>query len=368
MTSSDFADVVVVGDGVVGLACAHAAAARGLDTCLVGRRRAGLASTAAAGFLAPTIDPVRGDALHFTLAARERYRVYLDDLRRITGRAVPFALEGILRLPSSDREAATFAAAVDTMSRWVSAAEVSELEPALHAPFGARWHPDDGMVDNQHLLRALDDALALGAAVRLEGDVDRIELMGELAELELHSGQRIRCRHLVLAAGAWAPDIAGLPRALPVRPIRGQMMALAGAPHVGRPVFGFGGYLVPRAHERETIVGSTSEAVGFTVGTTDAALAQFRHVAAAMVPPLARADELRTWSGFRPMTLDGLPIIGPDPDFPALLYACGHSRNGNLLAPLTGDVIAALAAGDTPAHSLAPFSISRFSGMIRPES
>lgn len=363
MTSSDFVDVLVVGDGLIGLACARASAARGLATCLVGRRRPGLASAAAAGFLAPTIDPAKGAALHFMLAGRARYRSFVEELRAVTGHDVPFALDGILRLPASEREAATMASAVDADSRWLTTADVAALEPALHAPLGARFHADDGMVDNQRLLRVLDEAVALGSIPRIEADVRRVEMTGSLATADLDDGRRLRCRHLVLAGGAWQPLVQGLPRPLPVLPLRGQMMSLAAAP-VTRPVFGFGGYVIPRLADRQVMVGSTSEAVGFTLGTTDAALAGFRDVAARLVPSLARADEVRTWSGLRPMTFDGLPIIGPDPDYPAILYACGHSRNGILLAPITGDVIAALASGEAPAHDLSPFSIARFPGAM----
>ena len=359
MTSSDFADVIVVGDGLIGLACARATAARGLSTCLIGRRRPGLASAAAAGFLAPTIDPAKGSALSFMLEARARYRSFIEELRAVSGHDLPFALDGILRLPATEREARAMAASGDKMSRWLSPAEVAELEPALDAPFGARFHAEDGMVDNQRLLRLLDEAIALGHIPRIEGDVRRVETAGSLAAVELEDGGRLRCRHLVLAGGAWQPLLPGLPRPIPVLPLRGQMMSLTGTP-VMRPVFGFGGYVIPRPADRQVIVGSTSEAVRYTLGTTDAALNGFREVAARMVPALARADEVRTWSGLRPMTYDGLPILGPDPSHPAILYACGHSRNGILLAPLTGDVIASLAAGEAPEVDISPFSISRF--------
>ena len=359
MTSSEILDVVVLGDGLVGLACARACASRGFKTTIVGRRRAGLGSAAAAGFLAPTIDPVRARALPFTLAARTRYPSFLEELQATTGRSIPFALDGILRVPATDREAAALAASTDTMSTWLSAGDVAQLEPALHAPLGARLHQDDGMVDNQRLLLALDEAVALGALPRIEAEARRIELVGNMVAIELEGGRRLRARCVVVATGAWAPLLHGTPRTIPVRPLRGQMMALAGAP-LSRPVFGFGGYLVPRPADRQVFVGSTSEAVGYEVGTTDAALNGFRDVAGHLVPALARADEVRTWSGFRPMTFDGLPIIGPDPEYPALIYACGHSRNGILLAPLTGDVVASLVAGDEIAHDLSPFSINRF--------
>lgn len=364
MSSSEF-DVVVLGDGIVGLSCARAIARRGATTALIGRRRPGVASVAAAGFLAPTVEPARGRALPFTLAARDRYPSFLDELRDVAGHEVPFALEGVLRVAASEREAASLARSATGSVRWLSSAEVAELEPSLQAPLGACLHAEDGMVDNQRLLQRLDDAVGALRVSRHDAQVTRIELHSARVMLRLDHGDSVACQRLVVAAGAWSASIPGLPRPLPIRPLRGQMMSLAvgagGIAPLGRPVFGHGGYLVPRATDRQVYVGSTAEAVGFTTGTTDAALAGFRETASRLVPALSRADEVRTWSGFRPMTLDGLPIIGEDPQVPRVVYACGHSRNGILLAPLTGDVVAAVISGESIAHDLSPFAMSRFS-------
>jgi glycine oxidase len=361
MTSSDFLDVVVVGDGLVGLACARAASARGLRTALVGRRRPGVASIAAAGFLAPTVDPARGAALAFALDARASYPDFLVRLQEETRHAVPFALEGVLRVPATEREAESMQRAQDPFSRWLSPQDVRAIEPALAAPWGARLHDGDGMVDNVRLVQALEEAVALGGIERYATDATRLQPVDPIVAVALQEGPRLRARQVVVAAGAWASGIPGLPRALAVRPLRGQMMSLRGD-LVQRPVFGHGGYLVPRPHEQLVIAGSTSEAVGFAVGTTDEALNAFRRTAAALVPSLARADEVRTWSGLRPMTLDGLPIIGRDPDVPRIVYAAGHSRNGILLAPLTGEAVADLLTESAPSHDLSPFRPERFGG------
>ncbi len=364
MTSSEF-DVVIVGDGLVGLSCARATARRGLSTCLIGRRRPGIASVAAAGFLAPTVEPARGRALAFTIAARDRFPSFIEELRASTGRDVPFALDGVLRVATNEREAASLARSAGESVRFLSSAEVAELEPALNAPHGACLHADDGMVDNQRLLQLLDGATEAEGIARRHAQVVRVELHAGRIVTRLDDGRDVTADRIVLAAGAWSGSIPGLPRPLPIRPLRGQMMSLAAgtspSPGLRRPAFGHGGYLVPRPVNREVFVGSTAESVGFTVGTTDAALAAFRQTASRLVPSLARADEVRTWSGFRPMTLDGLPIIGEDPQVPRVVYACGHSRNGILLAPLTGDVVAALLVGAPVEHDLSPFAVSRFS-------
>ena len=163
---------------------------------------------------------------------------------------------------------------------------------------------------------------------------------------------------MVIAAGAWAAGLGGLPRPLPVEPLRGQMLSLAGSPlrHV---TYGAGGYAVPRGDGR-TIVGSTMERVAFDAGTTEAGLAQVRATGGAICPALADRRMLNGWSGLRPVTPDFLPILGRDPEFPALVYACGHSRNGVLLAPLTGDVVADIVLDRPPTHDISPFRIERF--------
>jgi glycine oxidase len=162
----------------------------------------------------------------------------------------------------------------------------------------------------------------------------------------------------VLAAGAWADTIAGLPRRVPVRPLRGQICTLPGTPlrHV---VLAADVYMVSRGGDR-TLVGSTMEDVGFDAGTTATGIASLKEGAAAACPALAGRATWEAWSGLRPASPDLLPILGHDPEHAELLYACGHSRNGILLAPITASAIAALAAGEHPGLDLSPFQIGRF--------
>jgi len=137
------------------------------------------------------------------------------------------------------------------------------------------------------------------------------------------------------------------------------MHAVSGTP-IERVVFAEHAYLVPR--KETTLVGATMERVGFVVDTTEEAQSALRTASVSTAPSLAKGDVVRRWSGLRPATPDFLPIVGADPGYPALIYACGHSRNGILLAPLTGDCVAALALGDQPPYDLAPFSPARFWG------
>jgi glycine oxidase len=338
------ADLIVVGGGAVGLSAALAAADRGLDVLLVADRRPGQASWAAAGMLAPSIELGSGDATAFALAARDRYPSYLAALADRSGISVPLNREGILVLGPHR----------GGPGEYLNGPELHRLEPSLHSPDGAWFYPDDGAVDNVVLLAALDAAVAASPRIRRSVDPTRV----------LHvSPDTVTCEagtapQLLVAAGAWAPLIEGLPRPLPIDPVRGQMLSVAAGPlrHV---VYGPHGYLVPRTGNR-TLAGSTMEKTGYDASTTDWALADIRAMAEVLCPVLAAAAIDRVWAGLRPVTPDFLPIIGRDPDYPSLLYACGHSRNGVLLAPLTADCIAALAVAEDPPYSIAPFSVERF--------
>ena len=133
------------------------------------------------------------------------------------------------------------------------------------------------------------------------------------------------------------------------------------APAGARPrrvIYGPGAYIVPRG--QRILVGATLERAGFDPSTTPAALAELRRGAAAIWPAIAELPMASSWAGLRPVTPDLLPIIGPDPDHPCLIYACGHSRNGILMAPLTADCVAAIVAGSAPPADLTPFRVDRF--------
>jgi glycine oxidase len=209
------------------------------------------------------------------------------------------------------------------------------------------------------LIRALKHALARSSRVRVVADAaNEVHLRPGHATVRTRGGDSHQARRLVLATGAWAPELAGLPRALPVAPVRGQMMSVASRAlrHV---VFAGGGYAVPRPDGR-TLVGSTYEHVGFDGAHTEAGAVAVRDIAGRISPALGGAPRLNVWAGLRPMTPDGQPIVGVDPRHPALVYACGHSRNGVLLAPLTGSAAAALALGEAPAVDLTPYRVDRF--------
>jgi glycine oxidase len=356
------ADVIVIGGGGVGLSIALAAAGRGLSVLLVAEHRAGEAFPAAAGILAPpSLEMVgrsaAGPEHAFAVAARDRYPSYLIELAEQSGVAVPINRLGLLHIVLDDAGALEQAVIDIPGTTWLDRGALAALEPSLAHAAGARLFPEDGAVDNVVLLRALEMGVARCARVRqLSGPARGIRIEPNAIACEI-GGEWVGAEQLVLAAGAWSPLIEGLPRPLPVEPLRGQMISLAASP-VRHVVYGHDGYLVPRGDM--TLVGATMEHAAFDVSTTEAGVAGLRAAAADLCPALAGLPVAKAWAGLRPVSPDFLPIIGRDPDSPSLIYACGHSRNGVLMAPLTADCVAALLVGETPPASLAAFGIERF--------
>ncbi|HEY9428482.1 MAG TPA: glycine oxidase ThiO [Gemmatimonadaceae bacterium] len=359
------ADVVIIGGGLVGLATAAALGERGADVTLVEDSRKGMASTAAAGMLAPAMERgSAGSAAHaFALAARDLYPSYLAALAEVTGIRVPLNRDGVLELVVDEGEADSRRQELDQSppgaAEWLDGSRLRSLEPELAPVAGAVLYPRDGAVDNVVLVRALAALVAASPSVKVVADCARaLEVDGRNATVTLGSGGRLESSALVLAAGAWSPLIEGLPRPIPVEPVRGQAISLSSAP-IRHVVYGPHGYIVPREGSR-SVVGATMEHVGFDTRVTAETAPRLVAAAREIAPAFAQARTLDHWCGLRPVTPDLLPIIGRDPDHPALIYACGHSRNGILLSPLTGECVAEIATGSAPPLDITPFSVARF--------
>jgi glycine oxidase len=360
MRSSATADVVVIGGGIIGMATARALASRGVSVLLSAPELPGGATSAAGGILAPTIDPMPGAAFAFGRAARDCYPAFAESLLEETGINVELARDGVLRLAFSEREAADLSADSIDDATWLPPEEVARLEPSLAACAGAMLHKSDAIVANEKVHSALRSSIRRSSSIRWTshpvGLVDAASMSVTLADNSKWEGGR-----LVLAAGAWSTGIPGL-APLPVEPARGQMITFR-AMGVRRAAFGADGYVVPRRDGR-VLVGSTMERVGFDPSVTVAACERLRSVASSLIPALGAERVLDSWSGLRPMTPDGLPIIGADTKIPGLLLATGHSKNGILLGPLTAEVIADLVTEGSTSHDIVSFAPDRFKESI----
>ena len=354
------ADVVVIGGGLIGCATAAMVADRGAKVILVTQRREGAASAAAAGLLAPSIDPPAGAARAISLAARDRFPAYLENIRERTGVAVPLDRRGILHVAVSEEHAARLRGETNPEVSWLDAEEVRALEPRLAPTFGAAFAADDGAVDNVALLATLERLVSAHEAITaVDALVVSIEATDRAAVVRTRAQRTIESRDVVLCAGAWAGTIPGAVCARAVEPVRGQLVSFD-VGLLGHAVYAPDVYLVPRGSAC-TLSGSTMERVGFDPRTTESAVRGLTAEARILCPALPAAATA-AWAGLRPVTPDLLPLIGREPARPALIYACGHSRNGVLLAPITAEIVAQIVFEERLNFDLGQFDPARFEG------
>ncbi len=350
-------DVVVVGGGLIGLACASAIAREGLRVVLVASADQGAASPASAGILAPTVGKATDATRALAITARDLYPGFLEALAERTGLHVPLDRSGILELALRDAEASALRASLRSGSEWIDDTELRRLEPLIAPGVGGVLHHEDGAVDAPALLAALTADVRGDPHISLfDHRVTGIDAAQQPLVAELAGGERVEADYVVVAAGAWVGSIRGLPRPLPVTPVRGQMLAFDG-PRMRHVVMGSRGYLVQRGNS--SLVGGTMEHAGFDAGTTAEGAGLLQQLAIELSPSFAHRRVRAHWAGLRPMTPDLLPIIGADPDFGRLFYACGHSKNGVLLAPLTARIIGELVARGRTSVDVTPYAPNR---------
>jgi glycine oxidase len=360
-------DVLVVGGGAVGAACARELAQAGRRVVMLEQGGdVGQAWRAAAGMLAPQIEAGPDDPLlPLGLAGRDLYPMLAEALVEATGVDVGLWREGIAWAAADEIEAERLQAHCawqrrhGLSSEWLDADEVRSRVPWLGPVCGAVWAPKDGALDPVRLVSALRrDAQRLGAEL-LYDSVTAVERRGDCVTGVIGREGRYSAADVILAGGAWSAHVDGVPRPLAVAPVRGQMAAFPWPDRARRAiVFGHGCYLLARGDE--AIAGSTMEYVGFRSEPTPDGIGRITAAAGALCPPLRGGEPTRTWAGLRPVSADGLPILGAEPRLRGLWYATGHGRNGILLAAITGVLMRQLLTGDATALPLDAYAPSRF--------
>jgi len=211
--------------------------------------------------------------------------------------------------------------------------------------------PSHGYVAASALTEAIVDAARARGVRLITSAVRGIEGASATARVATDEGI-IDSDVVVVASGSWS--VPSRPSAgPPVKPIRGQLVQLrcdeAPATHV---IWGQACYLVPWS-DGTVLVGATVEDVGFDDRPTAEGVRRLLSAAIELVPSLERAQFEEVRVGFRPKSVDELPIIGRSETMPSVFYAMGHYRNGVLLAPLTAALMADLVLEDKERAELA---------------
>jgi glycine oxidase len=358
------ADVVIVGGGVIGLAVAWRAREKGLSVKVLEREVLGRGTSyVAAGMLAPVAEAEFGAAgkrlLELGLRSAEMWPPFAADLENASGGEVGLLRTGTLLLARDEDEARAlerqlaFRQSLGLRAERLLASAAREREPGLAPTVRLAIEcPDDHSVDPRLVLEALRQACEnAGVDIRERAAVESVELDGagtRVMGVIMRSGERVPAGLVVLAAGAWTGQIAGLPSdaQVPVRPVKGQILRLrdpAGPGLLRRVVRFQGGYLVPRTDGRY-VLGATVEEKGFELRPTAGGVYKLLREAHELVPGIDELQIEELSVGLRPGTPDNTPAIGPGA-VDGLMWATGHYRNGILLAPLTAELVVAELAG-----------------------
>ncbi|MGW4565961.1 glycine oxidase ThiO [Streptomyces sp. NPDC004561] len=380
--SSRTSDVLVIGGGIIGLVTAWRAAQRGLATAVVDPAPGGGAAQVAAGMLAAVTELHYGEEtlLALNLESARRYPGFAAELTELTGHDLGYRRCGTLAvaLDADDRahlrELHALQQRSGLASEWLSGQECRRLEPMLAPGVRGGLRVDgDHQIDPRRLAAALVAACERSGVVFHRTWAERLDVVRDRAAgVTTADGTALGAGQVVLAAGSLSGRLAGVPDALlpPVRPVKGQVLRLAVprhlAPFLSRTVRavvrGSHVYLVPRENG-ELVVGATSEELGWDTTVTAGGVYELLRDAHELVPGITELPLTETRAGLRPGSPDNAPLLGPS-GLDGLLLATGHYRNGVLLTPVTGDVLAhALVTGELPGEAR-PFTPERFGAVL----
>lgn len=373
--ASETAEVAIIGGGVIGLAVARSLALRGVNNIiLIERGSLGAeSSAAAAGMLAPQAEANRAhEFFQLTCQSRDMYPAFAAALSEETGINIELETTGTLSLAFTEHDAHELQKRYDWQTQAglsiekLSAGEARKIEPSISADvrFALRF-PRDTQVENRRLISALVAANErLGVQLETGTAVTSLRIdRGRVRGIETSRGF-VGTDAAVIAGGAWSSLLKAAGIALPnlrIKPVRGQMLCFEAKPQIcAHVIYSPRGYIVPRRDGR-LLAGSTTEQAGFEKRVTTAGVQSILSAALEISPRISSLPMTDSWAGLRPRAADTLPVLGPCAEIEGVFYATGHYRNGILLAPITGELIAGAIVDKVFPADLSIFSPDRFS-------
>jgi glycine oxidase len=341
-------DAAIAGGGLIGASIALELARAGLRVGVFDRQEPGRESSwAGAGILSPAPEsPAMIPLVPLGKASMAIYQEFVGMVEEVSGQRAGYRPKGTLQAlfaRDAREELSTVIAlhhGLGLKAEPLSANDARELEPALSEDLEAGvLRPEEASVDNRALTQAVLEAARRSGVHFFPGSgAEAIWRQGgRCAGLNLKN-EKIEAQWTVIAAGCFSANIEGVAPYAPVRPAKGQMLALrADNLQIERVLWSEKIYLVPR-NDGRILAGATVEYTGFEKGLTAGGLEKILAGALELSPDLASADVEETWAGLRPDSPDHLPILGPT-DIDGLLIATGHFRGGILLTPITARLV-----------------------------
>lgn len=365
-------NVLIIGGGIIGLSIARALKKKGIDKITILERGAigKEASYAAAGMLAPNAETEKtDDFFYFCTQSNQLYPQFSTELLDETGVNIELERGGTFYLALRDhdvneiRRRFEWQKSAGLKVEHLSAEEIRKAEPFVSPDVReGLFFPNDWQVENRQLIAALKKYAELN-------DIN-IFTNTEVKSLITENGKIIGAEtkektffaeKVVLTTGAWTSFIKIPDLALPlVKPIRGQILSFKTVKRLFfHVIYSPRGYIVPRL-DGKILAGATVEDAGYDKRITETGTNFILENSIEIAPNLANLEINDKWSGLRPFAADGLPILGSFPQVKDLFIATAHYRNGILLAPLTGEIMAEKIVNNSDSNYLNVFSPRRF--------
>src|SRR6266700_1508329 len=368
------ADVLILGGGIIGCSIAYFLRKQGVEVIVLEQGNIGAqASSAAAGLLAPIRPLSQQDPFKaLQLAGLARFSSFVPELEAASGINIDYEQTGTLRLLPAEKIIPVHTWAVEWQRvgyhiEVLTPEESYECEPLLYPGLhGAVSIADEAQVVPVQLVQAYKQAaLNQGAFLFANTEIvslQRSEIRNKVTGIWTDQGDLLTCNQLIIAAGAWSAKVGTLlDVTLPVRPVRGELIALQqpSSPirHIifDEGVFDEDIYIAPKPNGT-VVVGATKADVGFDTSVSAGGALHLLKVATQLMPALAHCSIQRMWAGLRPKTPNSHPLLGPIPSWENVIIASGHGGFGILLSTITGETISELITTGQAPEIIRPFA------------
>ncbi|WP_419887627.1 glycine oxidase ThiO [Neobacillus niacini] len=349
-------DVAIIGGGINGASIAYQLSKIGRKVIIIEKNQlACQASSAAAGMLAAQAELEQdGPLFQMALKSQKMFSDLSGELFEYSGVDIEYVNKGMFKIAESEeialevKKQVTFQRKWDPAIKWLDTKELREMEPSLSPSLaGAMYLPNDGHVQPAKLTQAFAKAaVQFGAEIRQNTEVLSFKFENSQVKGVITSNGIVNCDQVVVATGAWSAKLmreSGME--IHVYPVKGECFSVRSEkPIINTTIFSDKRcYLVPKRNG-EIYIGATMIENTYDNSVTPKGIARLIERATQLVPQIQDAAWERVWSGIRPQTGDGLPYIGEHPRWKGLFVAAGHFRNGILLSPITGKLVADLVA------------------------
>lgn len=361
-------DVAIIGAGIIGLMTAREMRAAGASVALLERSEVGKeASWASAGVLMSRPYPYESIAdFALRVEGSEMLLALAPVLADETGIDIEAVRHPALHLALSAEDEASMRALQPQLEgaglgcEFIAPEEVRSRQPEITLPVTLGMVTACANIENRRLLRALDVAARkAGVDVYTGCDAQSLRVEGSKVTGVHTADQVIDASTVINAAGSWGGALRGAPEHIPVQPERGQMLSLRADSVVLAHLINLPQYIIIPRKSGRIVLGATTEKVGYDRRNTAGAIQGMLQAAIQAIPELAAGTIAELWSGFRPFSPDGYPLVGPSA-LPGYFYAVGHHKLGIQQAPITAEIIRDLVTNGRTTRSISHWDPTRF--------